>query len=62
MVEDVVTTGGQIVLSAQDLRAEGAVVRHAVCVIEREAGGVEVVAAEGIDLRPLFRMSELEAS
>ncbi len=27
IVEDVVTTGGQIVLSAQDLRAEGAVVR-----------------------------------
>jgi orotate phosphoribosyltransferase len=61
MVEDVVTTGGQIVLSAQDLRAEGAIVRHAVCVIEREAGGIEVVAGEGIELRPLFRMSELEA-
>lgn len=62
IVEDVVTTGGQIVLSAQDLRAEGAIVRHAVCVIEREAGGVEVVASEGIDLHPLFRMSELESS
>jgi orotate phosphoribosyltransferase len=61
MVEDVVTTGGQIVLSAQDLRAEGAIVRHAVCVIEREAGGIGVVAAEGIELRPLFTMSELEA-
>jgi orotate phosphoribosyltransferase len=61
MVEDVVTTGGQIVLSAQDLRAEGAIVRHALCVIEREAGGVAVVAAEGIELRPLFKMSELQA-
>jgi len=62
IVEDVVTTGGQIVLSAQDLRAEGAIVRHAVCVIEREAGGVAVVAAEGIDLHPLFTMSELESA
>jgi orotate phosphoribosyltransferase len=62
IVEDVVTTGGQIVLSAQDLRSEGAIVAHAVCVIEREVGGVDVVGAEGIDLRPLFRMSELESA
>ena len=38
IVEDVVTTGGQMVLSAQDLRSEGAVVEHAVCVIDREGG------------------------
>jgi orotate phosphoribosyltransferase len=61
IVEDVVTTGGQILLSAQDLRAEGAFVEHALCVIDREAGGVDVVGAEGIALRPLFRMSELES-
>ena len=36
------TTGGQMVLSAQDLRAEGAVVEHAVCVIDREGGGADV--------------------
>ena len=41
IVEDVVTTGGQIILSAQDLRAEGAVVDHALCVIDREAGGAD---------------------
>jgi orotate phosphoribosyltransferase len=61
IVEDVVTTGGQIVLSAQDLRAEGALVEHALCVIDREAGGVGVAAAEKIALRCLFTMSELEA-
>jgi orotate phosphoribosyltransferase len=60
IVEDVVTTGGQIILSAQDLRAEGAVVDHALCVIDREAGGAEVVGAEGIVLHSLFRMSDLE--
>jgi len=60
IIEDVVTTGGQIVLSAQDLRAEGAVVTHALCVIDREAGGVDVVGAEGIELRSLFTMSDLE--
>lgn len=61
IVEDVVTTGGQILLSAQDLRAEGALVDHALCVIDREAGGMDVVGAEGIALRTLFRMSELES-
>jgi orotate phosphoribosyltransferase len=61
IVEDVVTTGGQILLSAQDLRAEGAVVDHALCVIDREAGGADVVGAEGIALHSLFRMSDLES-
>ncbi len=61
IIEDVVTTGGQIVLSAQDLRSEGAVVAHAVCVIDREGGGADVVGAEGITLRALFTMSELES-
>jgi orotate phosphoribosyltransferase len=60
IVEDVVTTGGQIVLSAQDLRAEGAQVAHALCVIDREAGGVAVIAAEGIELHSLFTVSDLE--
>jgi len=62
IVEDVVTTGGQIVLSAQDLRSEGAVVEHAVCVIDREGGGSDVVAAEGMTLHALFTMRDLEDS
>jgi orotate phosphoribosyltransferase len=61
IVEDVVTTGGQIVLSAHDLRSEGALVDHALCVIDREAGGVDVAAAEKIALRSLFTMSQLES-
>jgi orotate phosphoribosyltransferase len=62
IIEDVVTTGGQMVLSAQDLRSEGAVVEHAVCVIDREGGGADVVASEGIALHALFTMRDLEAS
>jgi orotate phosphoribosyltransferase len=60
VIEDVVTTGGQLVLSTQDLRAEGAVVEEALCVIDREGGGADVLAAEGIRLTALFRMRELE--
>ncbi len=59
VVEDVVTSGGQIVQSTRDLRERGARVATAVCVIDREAGGSEALAAEGIELRPLFRMHDL---
>ncbi len=60
LVEDVVTSGGQIVQSAAELRALGATVSDAVCVIDREAGGVESPAANGIRLHALFTMSELK--
>ncbi|SEO93052.1 orotate phosphoribosyltransferase [Paenibacillus sp. OV219] len=39
IIEDVVTTGGQILLSAQDLKECGALVNHVLCVIEREQQG-----------------------
>jgi orotate phosphoribosyltransferase len=58
IVEDVVTSGGQVVLSANDLRALGARVEHAMCVIDRSEGGTEALAAEGIRLIPLFRRAD----
>ncbi len=62
VIEDVVTSGGQIVLSVNDLRAMGAKVDTALCVIDREAGGVETLAESGIRLLPLFRAEELRAA
>lgn len=62
VVEDVVTSGGQILLSSADLRAGGAVVEHALCVIDRESGGREKLASDGIALRALFTGSELEGA
>jgi orotate phosphoribosyltransferase len=59
VIEDVVTSGGQVVASAADLRGEGAVIDTVLCVIDREAGGVEALAAEGLQLRALFTMSQL---
>jgi orotate phosphoribosyltransferase len=58
-VEDVVTSGGQVVMSCGDLRERGAIVDTALCVIDREAGGPAALAAIRIDLRALFTMSEL---
>lgn len=59
IVEDVVTSGGQVVISTGELRAAGALVEHALCVIDRQAGGPEALAAAGVALRPLFTKSEL---
>jgi len=60
VVEDVVTSGGQVVTSCGDLRDRGAIVEHALCVIDREAGGPEALGAIGVELRPLFLMHELQ--
>ncbi len=62
IVEDVVTSGGQILLSAQDLRDRGAIIDTVVCVIDREAGGKDKLAEAGLELRPLFTMTELKAA
>lgn len=62
VVEDVVTSGGQIGLSTQDLRDRGAIVTTALCVIDRESGGRSALAALGIELRSLFRQSDLVAA
>lgn len=62
VIEDVVTSGGQVVASCGDLRERGAVVEQALCVIDRQAGGPEALAAIGVELRALFTMSELTAA
>lgn len=59
VVEDVVTSGGQVIASCADLRALGATIDRVLCVIDRQAGGPEKLAAEGLELSALFRMDEL---
>ena len=60
VIEDVVTSGGQVVASCGDLRDRGAIVEHAVCVIDRESGGQKNLAEIDVELRALYTMSELE--
>jgi len=62
VVEDVVTSGGQVITSCAELRDRGAIVEQAVCVINREAGGPEGLAAIGVELRALYTMTELSAA
>jgi orotate phosphoribosyltransferase len=60
VIEDVVTSGGQVIESCRELRDQEAAISTVLCVIDREAGGWESLAAEGLDLRSLFTMSELQ--
>ncbi|HZT90694.1 MAG TPA: orotate phosphoribosyltransferase [Gaiellaceae bacterium] len=62
LVEDVVTSGGAAVEAVHALRAAGLRVANAVCVVDREEGGVDELARHAVRLRPLFRASELLAA
>jgi orotate phosphoribosyltransferase len=61
VIEDIVTSAGQIIASTIQLRALGAIVSDVLCVIDRESGGTEKLAQEGLRLRALFTMSELKS-
>lgn len=62
IVEDVVTSGGQIVLSATDMRELGAKVAHAICVIQREETALKHLEANGLQLSALFTFEALITS
>jgi hypothetical protein len=55
-----VTSGGQVLDSCRELRAQGATVAVVLCVIDRETGGADSLAREGLELRALFTRSDLE--
>ena len=62
VVEDVVTSGGQVVLSTRDLRGIGAEVTDVVCVIDRSEGGAELLTAEGLTLHSVVDRADLEVA
>ncbi len=59
LVEDVVTSGGAAADAVEALRQAGLECRTAVCVVDREEGGSEALAALGVRLVPLFRARQL---
>ncbi len=62
LIEDVISTGGQAIESACALREAGAEIVSVLCVIDRQSGGRENLAVNGLTLRALFTMSELQGS
>jgi orotate phosphoribosyltransferase len=61
IVEDVVTTGGQIVLSTEELRSQGADITNALCVINRNLTTPAPLAEAGLTLHALFTSEDLAA-
>ncbi|MCM2281058.1 MAG: orotate phosphoribosyltransferase [Bdellovibrionaceae bacterium] len=60
LVEDVITTGGQVVTSAQDLRSDGALIDTVLCVIDRSEGKTEKLKMAELRHLALFTMAELK--
>lgn len=60
VIEDVITTAGQVVTSVGQMRQLGLEVEDVVCAIDREQGGREKLRAIGCNLAPVFTITELE--
>ncbi|MBK6903119.1 MAG: orotate phosphoribosyltransferase [Saprospirales bacterium] len=60
LVEDVVTTGGQIVDGINAIRDNGGTVEHALCVILRTGKVVQSLEQHGVRLHYLFTMQDLK--
>ncbi|WP_424452503.1 orotate phosphoribosyltransferase [Paenibacillus pinisoli] len=59
VVEDVITTGGQVIISTQELREAGAIVEDVICVIERNPDGRRKLEEIGVRVHALFTMEQL---
>ena len=60
LLEDVVTSGGALLEAVSALRQAGLTVETAVCVVDREEGGVDALARENVALKPIFRANDLQ--
>ncbi len=59
LVEDVLTTGGQVIEAARTLQTLGAVIERVVAVIDRQEGARENLEAAGLVLESLFTVADL---
>jgi orotate phosphoribosyltransferase len=62
VIEDVVTTGGQVLLSVADMRALGADIGDVICVIDRSPDGGAALAADRLRLTSLVTRADLDAA
>lgn len=59
IIEDTVTSGTSILETAEVLYKEGLKVTDAIVLMDREQGGVEMLASKGIKLHPIISISQL---
>jgi orotate phosphoribosyltransferase len=60
VIEDVVTTGGQIIESVRELRERGAIITTVLCAIQRNDAATQILAKEGLELFPAFTMEYIK--
>lgn len=60
VLEDVVTTGGSALKAVARLRDAGYVVDRVVALVDRQQGGAELYAQEGLIFDALYRISDLQ--
>ncbi|MYC75926.1 orotate phosphoribosyltransferase [Candidatus Poribacteria bacterium] len=59
VIEDVITTAGQVCTSIEQIRAEGYRVEHVVAAIDRQAGGATKINALGCSFASVFTLADL---
>lgn len=57
--DDVATSGGSVIKAIEAARAQGAVIVSALVLLDREEGGTEALAAQGVTLRSILKASEI---
>jgi orotate phosphoribosyltransferase len=62
LVEDVVSSGGAIIDALAKLKADNLSPDEALCVIDRETGGKEALAAAGLPLKALFTFAQVDGA
>ena len=62
LIEDVVTSGGAALDTVEALREAGLQVRNAVCVVDREEGGIDALARLAVRMWPLFTTKDVAAA
>ncbi len=62
VIEDVITTAGQVCQSVEQMRQLGLVVSHVLCVVDRQQGGKENLEKIGCSLSSVFTLDELKTS
>jgi orotate phosphoribosyltransferase len=60
IIEDVITTGGQVFLSLKDLQSLGAQVEYVLCVIDRGENSAAKMKEAGLELRSLLLKADLD--
>ncbi len=59
LLDDVMTRGGSLVRAAQIVREHGATVQRIYTILDRQAGGAEILARSGLESDSLFVLNDI---